>query len=74
MLRRKRRMQYRLRDVVWSPQAQRMLRARNIHYDVAERYRALDVGGIAAVHRIVRALGLMETIDLNLQLLKVRLP
>jgi hypothetical protein len=51
-----------------------MLRGSNIHYDVADRTRALGAGGIGAVHLLARRAGLIEAIDLRLHLLKVHLP
>jgi hypothetical protein len=51
-----------------------MLRASNIHYEMAERTAATNCGGIGAMHLMVQRLGLVEDIDQNLQLLKVHLP
>ena len=71
---RKRRIEYRLRDRNWPAQKEPMFRASNIHYDVAERARGLGVGGIGAIHRLARQTGLIEAIDEHLELLKVHLP
>ena len=51
-----------------------MITASNIHYDIAERTRAVAAGGIGAMHLVARKLGLVEAIDRKLQLLKVHLP
>jgi len=51
-----------------------MFKASNIHYDVADRTRALGAGGIGAVHLLARRTGLIEAIDRHLHLLKVHLP
>jgi len=51
-----------------------MFRARNIRYDIAERDRAIDAGGIGAIHRLARRVGLIDGIDRELHLLKVHLP
>jgi hypothetical protein len=51
-----------------------MLRASNIHYEVADRTQAVGVGGIGAMHQIARQTGLVEAIDERLELLKVHLP
>jgi hypothetical protein len=51
-----------------------MLKASNIHYEMAERTAAMNCGGIGAMHLMVQRLGLVEDIDTNLQLLKVHLP
>jgi len=51
-----------------------MLKASNIHYEMAGRTAAMNCGGIGAMHLMVQRLGLVEDIDKNLQLLKVHLP
>jgi hypothetical protein len=51
-----------------------MLKASNIHYEMAERTSAMNCGGIGAMHLMVQRLGLVEDIDNSLQLLKVHLP
>jgi hypothetical protein len=51
-----------------------MLAASNIHYEVAQRSRALACGGIGAVHLLARRTGLIEALDDQLHLLKVHLP
>jgi hypothetical protein len=51
-----------------------MLRASNIHYEMAGRVRAINCGGIGAIHLMVQRLGLVKDIDKNLHLLKVHLP
>jgi len=45
-----------------------------VHYEVSAQAAAMSVGGIAAVHRLVTKLGLVEEIDERLKLLKVHLP
>ncbi len=73
-LKRKRRIEYRLRDIDWENQDAPMFSASNIHYEISERDRGLDVGGIGAMHRLVRRVGLIEDIDEELNLLKRHLP
>jgi len=51
-----------------------MMTARNIHYEIAERGRGICVGGIGAMHTLVRQIGLIEAIDRGLDLLKIHLP
>ena len=51
-----------------------MLGARNIHYEVARRDRAIGCGGIGAMHLLARRTGLIAAIDAKLHLLKVHLP
>ena len=74
MRNRQRRIEYRLRKIQWENQPQPMLKARNIHYELAERERGLAVGGIGAIHRLVRQVGLIEDIDREMNLLKRHLP
>jgi len=45
-----------------------------VHYELAERTRAITVGGIGAVHQMVNHIGLREVIDENLSLLKYHRP
>jgi len=51
-----------------------MFKGSNIHYEMAERVQAVNCGGIGAMHLMVQRLGLVEDIDLHLNLLKVHLP
>ena len=51
-----------------------MMRATNIHFEMAERSRALNYGGIGAMHLMGQKLGLAEQIDARVQLLKRHLP
>ena len=71
---RKRRIQHRLAKRHWDDQPKPMFSASNIDYDVADRTRALGVGGIGAMHVLARQTGLIERIDERLHLLKVHLP
>ena len=71
---RKQRIERRLQPKNWEDQPQPMLKASNIHYEMAERTSATNCGGIGAMHLMVQRLGLVEDIDRNLQLLKVHLP
>ena len=50
------------------------MKASNIHFEMAERGRALNYGGIGAIHLMGQRLGLAEEIDRRLQLLKRHLP
>jgi hypothetical protein len=51
-----------------------MLSASNIHYEIADRARGLDVGGIGAIHLLAQRIGLAAAINANLKLLKKHLP
>lgn len=54
---RKRRIEYWLRDREWCDQEHSMLGAQNVHYEVAERTRGLGVGGIGAIHQPTQPVG-----------------
>ena len=58
----------------WSEQPGPMMKASNIHFEMAERGRALNYGGIGAIHLMGQRLGLAEQIDSRLELLKRHLP
>lgn len=51
-----------------------MLKASNIHYQMADRNRGINCGGIGAMHMMVKKLGLVDEIDARLHLLKRHLP
>ncbi len=51
-----------------------MITASNIDYQIADRTRAVAAGGLGVMHLVAQKLGLAETIDRRLQLLKVHLP
>jgi len=51
-----------------------MFAARNIHYEMADRTRAIDCGGIGAFHLLAHNTGLIDAIDRSLQLLKQHKP
>ncbi len=51
-----------------------MLRARNIHYEVADRAVGTSYGGIGLVHQLARTLGLADAIDQRLHLFKIHRP
>ena len=50
------------------------MRASNIHYEIAEKARAVNCGGIGAIHLMINKLGLRQEIDSRLHLLKKHLP
>jgi hypothetical protein len=45
-----------------------------VHYELADRTRAIPMGGIGAIHQMVNHIGLREVIDENLSLLKYHRP
>lgn len=71
---RKRRIENRLAPRNWEDQPRPMFTASNIHYEVAEKAGAISYGGIGAMHKMVKNLGLIEGIDRSLHLLKKHLP
>jgi len=70
----KRKVARRLERRAWCEQTKPMLAAGNIHYEMAERTRAIDCGGIGAVHLLARQVGLVKALDEALRLLKRHLP
>ena len=64
----------RLKRKNYSEQAEPMFRAGNLHYEMAERGRAIGFGGIGAVHTLVTRLGLDDAINTNVPLLKTHVP
>jgi hypothetical protein len=72
---RKRRIERRLDpERRWNEQPRPMLSASNIHFEMAERDRAVNYGGIGAIHLMGQRLGLAEQIDGRVKLLKRHLP
>jgi hypothetical protein len=71
---RKRKLARRLERKQWSEQREPMLRARNIQYEMAERTRGIDCGGMGAFHVLAGRTGLIEAIDRGVKLLKRHLP
>jgi hypothetical protein len=71
---RKRRIERRLdHERVWDPQDKPMFAGTNVRYEIADRMRGVDVGGIPAMHVLAKRTGLAREIDRRLHLLKVHL-
>jgi len=70
----KRKLHKRLARKFWSDQPKPMFAPANIHYEMAERSRAIGFGGIGAIHTMVTRLGLDQAINQNVPLLKVHVP
>lgn len=68
--RRKRRIDYRLKDRTWEPQEEPMLSTRNIQYEMGSRLRGTAVGGIGMMHLVARRTGLIDGIDSKVEVLK----
>lgn len=71
---RKERIQRRLQPKNFEDQGRPMLKASNIHYEMAPRIQGLNCGGMGAMHLMVQRIGLVEDLDRSLNLLKVHLP
>jgi hypothetical protein len=71
---RKRKLEKRLERRQWEPQSQPMFSAKNIQYEMAERVRAINCGGIGAFHILARNSGLIDAINRRVHLLKIHLP
>jgi Transposase DDE domain group 1 len=71
---RKRRILRRIKNQPGVERHQPMMTASNIHYEVADRTRAISPGGIGAMHLLAQKLGLVRDIDEGLHLLKRHLP
>jgi hypothetical protein len=71
---RKQDLEKRLERKQYPEQPNPVLRAQNIHYEMAERVRAIDCGGIGAFHLLACRSGLVDAINENVHLLKRHLP
>lgn len=58
---------------VWCPETP-VFAARNIEYEIGGRTNAIAAGGIGAIHLMAQKLGLVNSIDRHLHLLKIHLP
>ena len=71
---RKQKLNKRLERRQYSAQSKPMFRAQNIHYEMADKIRAVDCGAVGAFHHLARNSGLVRGIDEKLHLLKRHLP
>lgn len=71
---RKRSIQKRLEKKRYKDQPKPIMAGQNIHYEMGEKTSAINCGGIGAIHKMVKQIGLDKEIDDNLELLKVHLP
>jgi hypothetical protein len=72
---RKRSAENRLRNAVrYNPTGNPVLSATNIRYEVSEKTRAINVGGIGLIHKLALESGLVDAINRNLDLLKMNFP
>jgi hypothetical protein len=72
--RRKENLSKRLKRKQWSEQPKALLRAQNIHYEMADRVRGIECGGIGAFHALAVNSGLVDAINQRVNLLKRNLP
>jgi hypothetical protein len=70
---RKRRIERRLNKTKL-PRECPVLSASNIHYEIADKTRAVSAGGIGMIHQMVKQLGLDEAFNRYLNVLKIYLP
>jgi len=74
LARRQRELEERL-DPRWHPQREEpVLESGNVHYEVSGRVEAVNCGGLGMLQTVVAAVGLRESIDGSLTLLKRHLP
>ncbi len=71
---RKRRITRRIQNKPGVEAHQPMMTASNIHYEIAEKVRAIAPGGIGAIHLMAQKLGLVHDINQDIHLLKRHLP
>ena len=71
---RKRSIARRIKNQPGVEQHQPMMTAANIHYQIADRTRAISAGGIGAIHLMAQKLHLVQDLNDNLHLLKRHQP
>ncbi|HDH13503.1 MAG TPA: hypothetical protein ENG83_15135 [Nitrospirae bacterium] len=71
---RKQRIERRLRRKQWENQSEPIMKGSNIHYEMSEKNKAINCGGIGVFHQMAKKTGLIKEIDANLKLLKVHIP
>ena len=73
-LRDKQNLETRLVRKQYEDQPHSMFKDSNIHYEIAERTRAISFGGIGALHKLVCKMGLDKAINENIMLLQRHVP
>ncbi len=58
----------------YKDQPRPIMTGQNIHYEMGDKTRAMSYGGIGAIHKMVKQIGLDQEIDNRLELLKVHMP
>ena len=64
----------RLKKKSYKNQPKPIMTGQNIHYEMGDKTRAMNYGGIGTIHKMVKQIGLDTEIDNNLELLKAHLP
>lgn len=71
---RKRAIERRLKRRTYEAKDKPVVRGRNIHYEMAEKARGINYGGMGAMIEVAKAVGVMEEIDAKVHLLKRHSP
>ena len=71
---RKRQIEERLKRKNWTAQVEPMFEQANIGFEVSDRARAINCGGIGVIRLLVSRLKLAESINRRVRLLKAHLP
>ena len=64
----------RLKKKSYKNQPKPIMTGQNIHYEMGDKTHAMNYGGIGAIHKMIKQIGLDKEIDDNLELLKAHLP
>ena len=64
----------RLKKKRYKNQVKPIMTGKNIHYELSDKTRAMSYGGLGAIHKMVKQIGLDQELDDRLELLKVHLP
>ena len=70
----KRSIKRRLKKKHYKDQAIPIITGKNIHYELSDKTRAMSYGGLGAIHKMVKQIGLDQELDNHLDLLKAHLP
>jgi len=71
---RKASIEHRLEKKQYEDQPSPIMTGQNIHYEMGDKTRAMSYGGIGAIHKMVKQIGLDQEINDRLELLKVHIP
>ena len=71
---RKERINRRLKPRSWPVQDKPMFSGSNIHYEMADKIQAIGCGGIGAIHLLCQKIGLVDSLDQKVNVLKRHVP